>query len=597
MKQSLRVKGIVSAVGAAILVSHYSDAPPASAEPAAQGADLKRFNFEYSVNGSGNVAPSQVFDDGAKTYFQFPSIRQMPGITAYDSAGRSWHDRYRIEAPYAVVDGIASKYELQTGKERALVTNEAPGTGRTLLANASEAGRAAAPATKLTSLPPGPASVEPAVDQKPDQGAADLQAEAELLYKRAVRERNLEAQRTIIQALRLLDSHSADTTSTPHRQAKLSSGEDSSASAQAPQNHSPERGKLVAAFSPLSLPSTDAQLYDASFAASDQGAWPSEKASLSQPVVEAVAPLPHRSLKAQKSHTSSTRRSRAEQTSRAPLAHATPTPQVASAASPRTSRAKQTSHASVRLSNRKKSVSMRVHGAAMQYAVHRENESRTQVPKVAKFKAFSRHPLRLASAAQVQAPYRVGASAQHGTLDHATPILETGALEPITVAAVELPDTNGVHARVGHNLALGARAQLAMAQATKSAALVQDVAAVPDAAVVTGVAVVPDGAVVRDAAVVKGTEQDATAAKSQGFVLVVKESQKISEAVDAFLHTHGWSMEWENGTDFMVRRGYSIQGNSVADVLLAALSDYQLSAVLYKGNKVAAISGSDALYR
>jgi hypothetical protein len=587
MKQSLRVKGIVSAVGAAILVSHYSDAPQASAEPAAKSADLKRFNFDYSVRGSGDVAPSQVFDDGVKTYFQFPSIRQMPGITAYDSAGRTWHDRYRIEAPYAVVDRIASKYDLESGKERALVTNEAPGTGRTLLANASEAVRAGAPAPRLTGLPPGDTSVEPARDQKQDHGAADLQAEAELLYERAVRERNLEAQRTIAQALRLLDSHPADTESTRRQQATLSAAHESSVGAESsPQSPAPARGKHAATFSPPLLPSSDAQDHDVSFAAFDEGDPPSGKASLPKAVVEAggVASSPHRPPKQQKSHTSAVRRPGTKQTSHAASPHASRTRQTASATAPRTSWAKHAVHTSARLSNGKKSSSTRVHGMAMQYAVHREAGSQA-FPEVARSKAFSRHGLRLASTAQVQAPYRIGASAQQGTVDHSAPVLETGALEPIAVAAVEPPATKGVAARVGPTLALGAQAQLAMAQATRSAAVVRDAAIVPDAGAIP------------DAAVVQNTEQGATVAESKGFVLVVKESQKISEAVDAFLHAHEWSMEWENGTDFMVRRGYTIQGNSVADVLLAALSDYQLSAVLYKGNKVAAISGSDALYR
>ncbi len=75
--------------------------------------------------------------------------------------------------------------------------------------------------------------------------------------------------------------------------------------------------------------------------------------------------------------------------------------------------------------------------------------------------------------------------------------------------------------------------------------------------------------------------------------LDVRDNQRLSQALAQFLETQGWRLEWESASDFVVRRGYTVRGNNLRQVLLEALGEYHLSAVLYSGNLVVAVSGGE----
>jgi hypothetical protein len=71
----------------------------------------------------------------------------------------------------------------------------------------------------------------------------------------------------------------------------------------------------------------------------------------------------------------------------------------------------------------------------------------------------------------------------------------------------------------------------------------------------------------------------------------VRDNQRLSQALSHFLETQGWRLEWESQSDFVVRRGYVVRAPTLKQILLEALGEYRLSAVLYSGNLVVAVSG------
>ena len=80
---------------------------------------------------------------------------------------------------------------------------------------------------------------------------------------------------------------------------------------------------------------------------------------------------------------------------------------------------------------------------------------------------------------------------------------------------------------------------------------------------------------------------------SSSHVFQAAAGQRVSEALQGFLAAHGFALEWESASDFVVRRAYEIRAGSVEDVLLEVLGDYELNAVVYKANRVVAVSGAE----
>jgi hypothetical protein len=83
------------------------------------------------------------------------------------------------------------------------------------------------------------------------------------------------------------------------------------------------------------------------------------------------------------------------------------------------------------------------------------------------------------------------------------------------------------------------------------------------------------------------------ARRDDGLVFEVRDNQRLSQALGHFLETLGWRLEWESQSDFVVRRGYVVKAPTLRQVLLQTLGEYRLSAVLYSGNLVVAVSGGD----
>lgn len=127
-------------------------------------AAVSHYSFAWRLSGDRAVAPIQVFDNGNKTWLQFPPQRPLPAVFEHTAAG----DRplkYTQEGPYMVLDGVWPQLVLRGGRLQSRVErllepgNEAatppvitPVIAPVLPADFSAAAKQSAPAAPLPSL-------------------------------------------------------------------------------------------------------------------------------------------------------------------------------------------------------------------------------------------------------------------------------------------------------------------------------------------------------------------------------------------------------------------------------------------------------------
>lgn len=85
--------------------------------------DLKtgKFDFEYSIYGNGRSKPTQVFDDGTKTYLQYPAGSSFPVFISPNGLIRYQYD---IEGPYVVIQGIPRELIAQFGNSKTHIVHK-----------------------------------------------------------------------------------------------------------------------------------------------------------------------------------------------------------------------------------------------------------------------------------------------------------------------------------------------------------------------------------------------------------------------------------------------------------------------------------------
>jgi type IV secretory pathway VirB9-like protein len=84
-------------------------------------ASNQNYDFAYQTSGGTGVRPSQVFDDGTKTYFQFP-IGKFAPVIELDEGGRRKLLEPMQEGLYYTVPLIGNRFVLQRGQETAVKT-------------------------------------------------------------------------------------------------------------------------------------------------------------------------------------------------------------------------------------------------------------------------------------------------------------------------------------------------------------------------------------------------------------------------------------------------------------------------------------------
>ena len=92
--------------------------PPPPAPP-------EKLNTAYSYTGSRAALPSQVFDDGRFTYFQWPDSVATPALFLIEPDGSESIVNYTVRDGYQVVEQLAPRFKLRNGKEVTLVINDA----------------------------------------------------------------------------------------------------------------------------------------------------------------------------------------------------------------------------------------------------------------------------------------------------------------------------------------------------------------------------------------------------------------------------------------------------------------------------------------
>ncbi len=95
--------------------------PPPPAAPVAR-------NSAYSVKGDTAIQPAKVFDDGAATYFAWPAQADLPAVFVVGVDGVEGLANAVVRDGYLVVDQIAPRFVLRSGKSSLTVTNGALST-------------------------------------------------------------------------------------------------------------------------------------------------------------------------------------------------------------------------------------------------------------------------------------------------------------------------------------------------------------------------------------------------------------------------------------------------------------------------------------
>ena len=101
--------------------SNYLDAVP---EP-----DLlenpEKYNTDYTISGSDEIAPIRIFDDGEFSYFQFRDKNaEVPAFYTVDSKGNEALINYRTRGDYIVVERVSNRFTLRHGNDVVCVFNE-----------------------------------------------------------------------------------------------------------------------------------------------------------------------------------------------------------------------------------------------------------------------------------------------------------------------------------------------------------------------------------------------------------------------------------------------------------------------------------------
>ncbi len=84
-----------------------------------------KYNTDYTISGSDDIAPLRIFDDGEFTYFKFPDKNaDVPAFFWVDNDNKENVINYRTRGDYIVVERVASRLTLRHGGEVVCVFNE-----------------------------------------------------------------------------------------------------------------------------------------------------------------------------------------------------------------------------------------------------------------------------------------------------------------------------------------------------------------------------------------------------------------------------------------------------------------------------------------
>jgi type IV secretion system protein VirB9 len=83
--------------------------------------DVKQLNFQYTIEGYARWKPIRVFDDGKKTYIQFPDnikVGELPPLFVISHEDKPQIVNYRFKSNFYIVDRLFYKALLQIGQKK-----------------------------------------------------------------------------------------------------------------------------------------------------------------------------------------------------------------------------------------------------------------------------------------------------------------------------------------------------------------------------------------------------------------------------------------------------------------------------------------------
>jgi type IV secretion system protein VirB9 len=99
-----------------------TSAPPPPPPPPAPPVER---NVAYSIKGDASIQPTKVFDDGAATYFAWPRQADLPAVFVVGADGVEGLANAVVRDGYLVVDQLAPRFVIRSGKSSLMVTNAA----------------------------------------------------------------------------------------------------------------------------------------------------------------------------------------------------------------------------------------------------------------------------------------------------------------------------------------------------------------------------------------------------------------------------------------------------------------------------------------
>lgn len=105
--------------GAGISVSNIIDSvPDPMLEP-------EKYNFNYALTGSEDIAPIRIFDDGEFTYFEFRDKNaEIPAFFLVYGDGSESIINFRTRGNYIVVERVAAQFTLRHGEDVVCIFNQ-----------------------------------------------------------------------------------------------------------------------------------------------------------------------------------------------------------------------------------------------------------------------------------------------------------------------------------------------------------------------------------------------------------------------------------------------------------------------------------------
>lgn len=82
-------------------------------------------NTAYGVKGDAAIRPTRIFDDGAATYFTWPPQADLPAVFIVGADGVEGLANAVVRDSYLVVDQLAPRFVLRSGKASLTIVNDA----------------------------------------------------------------------------------------------------------------------------------------------------------------------------------------------------------------------------------------------------------------------------------------------------------------------------------------------------------------------------------------------------------------------------------------------------------------------------------------